>query len=108
MPVPLALLDPLAFWLTVVICGVVLAFIFWLYLATKYIVTDDKLVVNGGLFKVDIPKSSITSIADSRNPLSSPAFSLDRLAIKYGDRKMILISPKDKSAFLADLNWTAQ
>jgi uncharacterized membrane protein YdbT with pleckstrin-like domain len=108
LPFPLGLVDPLAFWLTLAICGGVVAFILWLYRATKYVITDDKLMVHGGLFKVDIPKSSITSVTDSRNPLSSPAFSLDRLRINHGDGKTILISPKDKSAFLGDLNWTAQ
>ena len=75
----------------------------WLYLATKYVIGDEELTVLAGLYKVNIPIASITSITDSRNALASPAFSLDRLEIKYGKGKMILISPKDKSAFLTDL-----
>lgn len=86
------------------ICGAVVAFIIWLYLATKYVITDERLTVHGGLFRVSIPKASITSVTDTRNPLSSPAFSLDRLEIKYGEGKMILISPKDKTAFRSDLD----
>ena len=75
----------------------------WLYLATKYVIEHKDLTVFAGLYKVNIPVASITSITDSRNALASPAFSLDRLEIKYGEGEMILISPKDKSAFLADL-----
>lgn len=86
-----------------VICGLVVAFMVWLYFATKYVVTDDALIVHGGLFTKTIPLPSITSVTDTRNPLASPAFSLDRLEIKYGEGKMILISPKDKAAFRADL-----
>jgi len=70
-------------------------------------VTEDALIIHGGLFKKTILLSSILSVTETRNPLSSPAFSLDRLAIKFGEGKTILISPKDKAGFLRDLNWTA-
>lgn len=90
-----------------IICGLVVAFMLWLYLATKYVVTEDALIIHGGLFKKTILLSSILSVTETRNPLSSPAFSLDRLAIKFGEGKTILISPKDKAGFLRDLNWTA-
>jgi Bacterial PH domain/Sodium:solute symporter family len=39
----------------------------------------------------------------TRNPLSSPALSLDRLCIHYkvgGKRRMVMISPADKESFL--------
>lgn len=107
IPVPLAFLDPLAFWLTVVICGLVVAFMLWLVRATKYVVTEDALIIHGGVFKKEIPLSSISSVTETRNPLSSPAFSLDRLNIEFGEGKSILISPKDKPAFMADLERAA-
>jgi membrane protein YdbS with pleckstrin-like domain len=90
-----------------VICGLVVAFMLWLVRATKYVVTGDRLTIHGGLFKKAIPLSSISSVTETRNPLSSPAFSLDRLKIEFGEGKSILISPKDKSAFMADLERAA-
>lgn len=86
-----------------IICGLVVVFTLWLARVTKYVVTEDALIVFGGLFKKVIPLSSISSVTETRNPLSGPAFSLDRLEIKYDDNKFILISPKDKPAFMADL-----
>src|SRR4029450_9429711 len=38
-----------------------------------------------------------------RNPLSSPALSLDRLRIEVRGARPVLISPADRAAFLADL-----
>ena len=90
-----------------IICGLVVAFMLWLVRATKYVVTDDSLIIHGGVFKKSIPLSSILSITETRNPLSSPAFSLDRLKIEFGGGKAILISPKDKPAFMADLRHAA-
>lgn len=92
-------------WPGVLICGLVAALFVWLYLATKYVITDDALIIHGGLFKVNIPIAEITSVTDSRSVVSSPAFSLDRLEIQYGEGKAILVSPKDKAAFRADLGW---
>jgi hypothetical protein len=39
-------------------------------------------------------------VEETRNPLSSPALSLDRLKITYGNGKRIMISPADKIGFL--------
>ena len=86
-----------------VICGLIVVFILWLYLATKYEITEDELIINAGLYKVIIPLQSISSVTESNSLEASPAFSLDRLEIKYGQDKMILISPKDKAAFLGAL-----
>jgi hypothetical protein len=48
--------------------------------------------------KVEIQK--ITSVKRTRNPLSSPALSTDRLEIKYGKWDFVLISPKNKERFV--------
>ncbi len=93
-------------WPLYLISGGMGAFFLWLYLATKYVIAGGVLTIHGGLFKVTIPVASITSVTDTRNPLASPAFSLDRLEIKYSEEKIILISPKDKAAFLTDLGWS--
>jgi hypothetical protein len=51
--------------------------------------------------KIDI--HSIKKVYRTNNPLSSPALSLDRIAIVYNKYDEILISPKDRSAFIAEL-----
>lgn len=105
LPLAPALFFGGAAWLALGICGGTALFMAWLYLATQYKVTADDLTIHGGLYKVKIPKKSILSVLPSRNVLASPAFSLDRLEITYDKNSKILISPKDKSGFLADIGW---
>ena len=50
--------------------------------------------------KWKIPVADIVGVTPSRNPLSSPALSMDRLNISYGKRKFILVSPEDKAGFI--------
>lgn len=87
------------------LCVILSAFVVWLYLATKYKVSDTELTINGGLFTETIPFHSIESIIKSNNTLASPAFSLDRLEITYEKTKKILISPKNQDEFLSDIGW---
>ena len=105
LPIVLSLILGEAFWVTFFICGLTLALVAWLYFATRYKVSHKTINIHGGLFKVNIPLDSIKSVKNSRNPLASPAFSLDRLEITYGTNKKILISPKDKTGFLSDIGW---
>ena len=44
--------------------------------------------------------ADIIDVTETRNPLSSPALSLDRLRIRYGADKHIMVSPDDKTGFL--------
>ncbi|MFK8043151.1 PH domain-containing protein [Congregibacter sp.] len=71
----------------------------WLFSGTKYVVSDDNLRVSCGPFSWSIPVSEITSVSETRNPLSSPALSLDRLELSYTHGKSIMLSPSDKQAF---------
>jgi len=72
----------------------------WLLRSTYYVVDDAALYVRSGPFKHVVPIDEIRSIKETRDPLASPAFSMDRLRITYGGRRTILISPEDKRAFL--------
>jgi len=75
----------------------------WLMTSTCYTLSDTTLLVKSGPFKWKIPISQITRITPTSNPLSSPALSLDRIRIDYGRGRSIMISPKDKSRFIRDL-----
>ena len=46
-----------------------------------------------------IEVDKIKEIAKTRNPISSPAPSLDRIIIKYGKYDEVIISPKNKLDF---------
>lgn len=71
---------------------------------TTYTVENNRLIVRFGfLYKETIEISEIKSIRESNNLLSSPASSLDRLEIKYGRSGSVLISPKEKLAFIETL-----
>ena len=78
-------------------------FVFYCLNSTSYLLKDDELVVSCFFFKWKIPLSSIKEIFPTNNPLSSPALSLDRLNIVYGNEKHIMISPEDKTVFLQDI-----
>lgn len=80
----------------------IIALLWWPILNTRYIVTEQHLMVYSILFNWQINKLDITKISESHNFISSPALSLDRLRIDYqknGVASHILISPKDKGAF---------
>jgi membrane protein YdbS with pleckstrin-like domain len=79
----------------------VLLLLFSIFTRTHYTIAHGELRVVSGPFRRTVPLAEITSIEPSRNPLSSPALSLDRLKVSYGDNKYILISPADKTGFLS-------
>ena len=76
------------------------AFLAWIWFGTGYLVTDDELKIKSGPIRLTIPLEKITSIESTRNPISSPALSMDRLEIKYGEGKVAIISPLDKEGFI--------
>jgi len=69
-------------------------------LRTHYIVENDKLIVTCGPLVRTIKLHEITRVTETRNPLSSPALSLDRLRIEYKNNRSVMISPADKRQFL--------
>lgn len=69
-------------------------------LRTHYTVSDGKLRIVCGPFFKTISIVEITDITETHSPLSSPALSLDRLKITYGNNRRIMISPEDKKGFL--------
>jgi len=75
----------------------------WLLRATRYTFDAENLHVRCGPFTWRIPLREVRSVTPTRNPLSSPALSLDRLRIDFGRMKSIMISPEDKEGFLREL-----
>ena len=79
---------------------VLLALIGSFLLRTYYAVDTENLRIVAGPFSWRIPISQISAVRATRNPLSSPALSLDRLRIEYGNNRAVMISPADKAGFL--------
>ncbi len=71
----------------------------WLLMTTRYLVGEGQLIVKSGPFNWQIVLTAIDRVEPSRNPMSSPALSLDRLAIHYNNGRQILVSPRDQQGF---------
>lgn len=84
--------------LFILFVGVVLPL--WILSSTRYALDDVHLIIRSGPFRWRVPIAEITSVTPTRNPLSSPALSLDRLRIEYGRGRAVMISPADKDSFL--------
>jgi hypothetical protein len=95
-PVALALAGEWAVLPLTLLAPVIVAFLCW---PCDYTLMEDHLLVRSGLVKWRVPYGQIEHVYPTRNPLSSPAWSLDRLAIKYG-KKWVMVSPEDKLDFL--------
>ena len=80
----------------------VTAFLVLIPYTTDYTFGDEYLRVRSGPLRMRVALDQIRSASPTRNPLSSPACSLDRLRIAYGKRS-VMISPLDKAGFLAEL-----
>ncbi len=80
------------------------AFVLWVLYGTSYTLTDERLVIRSGPLRWTVPFAAIEEVFPTRNPLSAPACSLDRLHIRRNDaRRWLLISPDAKAAFLRDV-----
>lgn len=77
----------------------ILMIMFWMFSKIKYVIEGTMLKV--WWVKIDI--HSIKRIYKTNNPLSSPALSLDRIAIVYNKYDEVLISPKLKKEFVDEL-----
>lgn len=86
--------------------GVVSAFVIRMLNKTDYLVDGGDLRIRSCFLTWRIAIDSISSVKPSRSMASAPALSLDRLSIHYwegGSPHEILVSPIDKSGFIAAL-----
>ena len=75
----------------------------WIVTSLKYYLSDRSLRVRCGPFQWRIAISDIKGVDPTRNSVSSPALSLDRLRIEYGAGRAVLISPEPREEFLRQL-----
>ena len=93
----------LSIYPAIAILLLVLGLVTWVFADTRYLIRENTLFIRSGPFRWRVPIGKIESVSATYDPSSSPALSLDRLSIKYrkdGGRCEILVSPRDKTAFL--------
>ena len=92
--------DPLVTTGLILVGIAIVALMLWLIIGTHYTVDRGTLRIVSGPFRWKVPIDQISSVEATKSPLSSPALSLDRLRVRYGKNRRILISPADRVGFL--------
>jgi hypothetical protein len=92
----------------VTITMIVATFIFFALIGstlamTYYSIEGPVLKIVSGPFRWKVQIDQISSIQPTRSLLSSPALSMDRLKIIWGNNKKIIVSPADKKGFVKAL-----
>jgi len=73
---------------------------------TYYIINGEYLILRSGPIVKRIRIDDITAIKETKDMLSSPALSIDRLKIIYKQSKVgIMVSPLEKELFLRELGF---
>ena len=91
-------------WAGIAILLAVALFVVHLFLTTNYTIDEEELKIKSGfIFNRTIDIKTIKRITETRNLLSSPATSLDRLAISFGKSDCVIVSPKHKTAFIDEI-----
>ena len=81
----------------------IIGLVSWVMFGTYYVIDASELRIRSGPFRWRIPIRDIHTVSSTRAPWSSPALSLDRLRIDYGDNKWILVSPERREEFVRRL-----
>ena len=91
-------------WVALSIICPVAFFIAQTFLNTYYIIQNENLIVKSGfIYHQEINIKSITKIESTKSVVSAPATSLDRIEISFNKFDQVIISPKNKQAFIAHL-----
>lgn len=89
---------------TIIITVLIIIMLALIFFGTKYVIDGEELIIYGGIYKKKIAINQITSLRSTKNPLSAPAMSLDRVEITYNPHmQLALVSPKDKETFIKKL-----
>ena len=75
----------------------------WLLISTYYRVDSAIMRVQAGPFSWSIPLDQIRNVTAERSLSAAPSLSINRLRIDYGQRRFILVSPKNRAAFITAL-----
>jgi hypothetical protein len=92
--------ETIVMLLTAVVLLLMAILIASILVGTHYTVDKKTLKIVSGPIRLRVSLDDINSVKATRNPLSSPALSLDRLMINYGKNRKVMVSPADKRGFL--------
>jgi hypothetical protein len=90
--------------LAVIVGGPAIALPAWMLSATDYTVEPRTLRVRCGPLRWAIARRDITDVRPTRSMQSAPALSQERLEIRYGRGRSLLVSPADPVAFVHALS----
>ena len=90
-------------WLILLIGLIVCVFIGIIWFDTKYIVTQQFLIIKIGGSSHKYPINELKKIRKTNTFLAAAANSLDRIALDFGKHGELVISPKNRKEFLEDL-----
>jgi hypothetical protein len=87
------------------LCLAIIGVVFFpIFFNTYYAIANDTLKIKCGFFlNTSIGIETIIKIKKTRTIMSSPALSLDRIEIFYNKFDSVIISPKNKADFVAEL-----
>ena len=94
---------PYAWAMAAIVAGLGALLPVWLVVSTRYTIDAGTLLVRCGGLRWRIAVAEIAAVTPTNSALSSPALSLDRLRIDYGNGKSLMVSPQDKEAFLREI-----
>lgn len=90
-------------WGAVITLACVLVLVLALLFSIRYVIEDTTLKIYVLCFHSDVDIRTITSMEPSYNPISSPAASLKRLKVCYGDGQVVFISPRKQDLFIEEI-----
>jgi hypothetical protein len=87
-----------------IVLAFLIAFVLFASKTTRYIINENQLLVKSmWIVNNKIEISKIRKIEKTNSILSSPALSLDRIALYYNKYDEVYISPKEKQTFIDEL-----
>lgn len=94
---------PVEVWICYGITALLIIGLFALMLRLRYVIDSRFLTIKMSFWTKKIDIKTIRKIEKNRTLLSSPALSIDKIEIFYNKYDSILISPKEKTKFIANL-----
>nr|WP_246384388.1 PH domain-containing protein [Gracilibacillus halotolerans] len=71
-----------------------------MWFGTGYKIEDGLIKIKSGPFKSTVRIKEIEKLSATRNPLSAPALSIDRIEILHGMYNIAIVSPNNKTEFI--------
>lgn len=75
----------------------------WILTYTRYELGDRTLEVRCGPFRWTVPIDEISDVSSTQNAARGPALSMQRLRLRYGNGRSLLISPDNRDIFVRSL-----